>query len=115
MYFIDCDSFINKVSILHSTVNHLSTDLHVNVEIMLINGAQSVTITCTADARPEPSFKIFFNCDMLIKSDKTCRIQEVNCSHVGLNKCVARNILGQRSSVPKCLSLIGKMTYSIQV
>ena len=97
-----------------SIPNHLSTDPPENVRLTLTTIGQSVTITCTADGRPEPIYEIFFNCDMLVKSDKTYRLHDVNSSHVGLYKCVARNILGQ-SSVPKYFSLIGKIACLIQI
>ena len=101
-------------ALFYSILNHISTDPPENARLVLTRRGQSVTITCTADGRPEPSYEIFFNCDMLVKSDKTYRLHEVNTSHVGLYKCVARNILGQ-SSAPKYFSLIGKITYSNQV
>ena len=76
---------------------------------MLTTSGQSATVTCTAEANPEPSFKIFFNETTLVKSDNTYTIPEVNNSHVGYYKCVAENILEQRSSSPICLCLEGKI------
>ena len=74
---------------------------------MLTRKGQRATIACTAEARPEPSFKISFNETSLVKSDKTYTISEVNRRHVGNYTCVAKNILGQRSSDPVYLSFEG--------
>ena len=78
---------------------------------MLTRSGQSATITCTAEARPKPSFKIFLNETTLVISDETYAIPEVNNSRVGYYKCVAENVIGQRSSNPICLCLEGKMIY----
>ena len=85
-----------------------------NVNLKLTSSGQSATIACTAEARPEPSFKIFFNCDMLVKSDKTCTMPEVNSRNIGLYKCVAENILGKRYSISIYLSL-GKIKDPVRV
>ena len=85
-----------------------------NVNLKLTRSGQSATIACTAEARPEPSFKIFSNCDMLVKSDNIGTIPEVNSSNIGLYKCVAENILGKRSSISIFLSL-GKIKDPIRV
>ena len=82
-----------------------STDHPKNVRLMLTRSGQSASITCTAEARPEPTFKIFFNCDKLVQSDQSYIIPEVNTSHVGVYKCVAENVLGQRSTASKYFSL----------
>ena len=67
-------------------------------------------MNCTAEGRPEPSFKIFLNCgSALVKNDKTYTIPEVNICDVGYYKCLAENVLGNALSVPKFLSL-GKTT-----
>ena len=94
--------------------HNLFIDPPENVNLKLTRSGQSATIACTAEARPEPSFKIFFNCDMLVKSDKTCTMPEVNSSNVGLYKCVAENILGKRSSISIYLSL-GKIKDPVRV
>ena len=96
----------------YESINNLSIDPPENVRLMLTRSGQSVTITCTAEAHPEPSFKIFFNCEiMAVKIGKMYTIAEVNRSHVGVYKCVAENMLGQRSSVPIYLPLAGKLSH----
>ena len=85
-----------------------------NVNLKLTRSGRSATIACTAEARPKPNFKIFFNCDMLVKSDKTCTMSEVNSSNIGLYKCAAENILGERSSISIYLSL-GKIKDPVRV
>ena len=85
----------------------LSTDSPENVRLILTRSGPSATITCTAEARPEPSYKIFLNETILVISDKTFIIPEVNSSHVGYYKCVAMNFLGNASSHPKYLSVEG--------
>ena len=95
------------------SINNLSTDPPENVNLKLIRSGQSATITCTAEAHPKPSLKIFFNCGMMVaRSVKTYTITEVNNSHVGVYQCVAENILGKRSSVPIFLTLNGKPSHS---
>ena len=95
------------------SINNLSTGPPENVSLKLIRSGQSATIACTAEAHPEPSLKIFFNCGMMVaRSVKTYTITEVNNSHVGVYQCVAANILGQRSSVPIFLTLNGKPSHS---
>ena len=72
-------------------------------------------MTCTADARPEPSYKIFLKCQMvLVQSNKTYIIPEVSVCDVGHYKCVAENFLGNAFSDPVYLSLFGKFTVSIR-
>ena len=72
---------------------------------MLTRSGQSAAITCTAEARPKPTFKIFFNCDKLVQTGPTYTIPEMNSSYVGVYKCVAANMLGRRSAASKYLSL----------
>ena len=67
---------------------------------------------CTADGRPEPSYEIFFNKTILVKSNKTYTIPKVN-SHFGYYECVAKNMLGNASSNPVFLSLVGKNAFLI--
>ena len=76
----------------------------------MTRGGQSAAITCTAEARPEPSYKIFLNETTLVRSAKMYTIPEVNNCHVGYYKCVAENVIEQRSSNPVCLCLEGKIT-----
>ena len=106
-----CTSVINY--------NNLSTGPPENVRLMLTRNSQSASIACTAEARPEPTFKIFFNCEKLVQTDPTYIIPEVNRSHVGIYKCVAENILGNSSSDPELLLdpdlFTGKITYPIRV
>ena len=83
----------------------LSTDSPENVRLILTRSGPSATITCTAEARPEPSYKILLNETILVISGKTFIIPEVNSSHVGYYKCVAMNFLGNASSHPKYLSI----------
>ena len=90
---------------------NLFTDPPENVRLTLTRSGQSAIITCTAEARPEPSFKIFLNETTLVISDKTYTIPEVNNSHVGYYKCAAENVIEQRSSNPICLCLEGKITF----
>ena len=90
---------------------NLFTDPPENVRLTLTRSGQSATITCTAKARPEPSYKIFLNETTLVISDKTYTIPEVNSSHVGYYKCVAENVIEQRFSNPICLCLEGKITF----
>ena len=95
---------------------NFSTDPPENVNLKFTRSGQSVTLTCTTEARPEPSFKIFRDCDTaLVKSDKTYIIPEVNVCHVGYYKCVAENILGNASSGLEYLSLGGKSKFSIRL
>ena len=42
-------------------------------------------------------------------------IAEVNSSHIGFYKCVAENIVGNASSVPIYLFLIGKPKYPLRI
>ena len=100
-----CPSIADTSVINYNRKHNLSTDPPENVRLMLTRSGQSATITCTAEARPKPSFKIFFNCDKLVQTDQTYTIPEVNRSHVGVYKCVAVNILGQRSAASKYFSL----------
>ena len=72
---------------------------------MLTRSGQSASLTCTAEARPESTFKIFFNCDKSVQTGPTYTIPEVNRSHVGVYKCIAENILGQISTASKYFSL----------
>ena len=96
----------------HESINNLSIDPPENARLILTRSGQSATITCTAEAHPEPSFKIFFNCEMMVaRSNKMYTIAEVNSSRVGVYQCVAENILGQRSSVPIYLPLAGKLSH----
>ena len=101
-------SFQKKILILKGS-SKFFTDPPENVKLELERSEQSVTITCTADARPAPSFKIFLNETMLVKSDKTYLIPKVNSTHVGNYTCVAANLLGNTSSPPEYLSLKGKI------
>ena len=78
---------------------------------MLTRRAQRASITCTAEARPAPSFKIFRNETVLVKTNKTYIIPEVNGSHVGNYTCVAENLLGKKSSKPKYISFEGKNSH----
>ena len=80
---------------------------------MLTRSGQSATITFTAETQPEPSFKIFLNETILVVSNKTYTIPEVNSSHVGFYKCSAKNILGNLSLMDAIyLSLTGKTNIS---
>ena len=47
----------------------------------------------------------------LVQSDKTYFIPKVNVCDVGYYKCVAENVLGNASSVPEFISLVGKFTF----
>ena len=76
--------------------------------LILEQSGQSAYIECAIRGRPEPSFKIFLN-ETLVISNKTYTIPEVNNSHVGNYRCFAENILGNASSDPEYLSLIGKI------
>ncbi|XP_028399307.1 poliovirus receptor-like isoform X2 [Dendronephthya gigantea] len=69
------------------------------------NADESVTVKCSAQGEPAPSYKIFFNDTKLLASSTTYKIPEVNNDTVGYYKCVARNILGADSSQPKYLSI----------
>ena len=72
----------------------------------------SVNITCTAAyGHPEPKSQIYLNETILVKSNKTYIIPEVNNSHIGYYTCVAVNIRGNASSDPKFLPLVGKILY----
>ena len=86
------------------------TDPPENVRLILTRRAQKATITCTAEACPEPSFKIFLNETVLVISDKTYIIPEVNNSHVGNYTCVVMNVLGKASSVSEYLSFERKIS-----
>ena len=80
---------------------------------MLTRSGQSATIACTAEAQPEPSFKIFLNETILVVSNKAYTIPEVNSSHVGFYKCSAKNILGNLSLMDAIyLPLTGKTNIS---
>ena len=78
---------------------------------MLTRNGPSATITCTVEARPEPSFKVFLNETILVINDKTYTIPEVNRTHVGNYKCVAENVLGNASSDPEYLSLGNRLQF----
>ena len=67
-------------------------------------------MTCSAEARPEPSYKILLNETILVKSDKTYTIPKVNSSHVGYYKCVANNMLGKVTSNSEYLRIEGKIS-----
>ena len=67
-------------------------------------------MTCSAEARPEPSYKIFFNETILVKSDKMYAIPNVKRYHVGYYKCVANNILGKVTSNSEYLRIEGKIS-----
>ena len=82
---------------------------------MLTRSGQSATITCTAEAQPGPSFKIFLNGTTTVKNDTVYIIPEVNSSLVGFYKCVAKNMLGNAFSDAIYLSLTGKTKYPLQV
>ena len=72
-------------------------------------------MSCTAEARPDPSYEIFFsNETMLVASSKTYTIHKVNIGHVGNYTCVAKNILDSASSVPVFLSLEGRICNATQ-
>ena len=81
----------------------------------LTRSGQSARMTCTADARPEPSFKIYFNETIMVNNNKTYTILDVNSSHVGYYKCVAENILGNVSSDRVFLFLVGKKIFLIRL
>ena len=77
---------------------------------MLTRRGPSATITCTADARPEPSYEIILNgryVTEVLQTDPMYTIPKVNSSHVGNYTCVAVNILGNVSSDSHFLSLEG--------
>ena len=97
---------IAATSVINYNRKHnLSTDPPESAYLEFVRSGQSASITCTAEARPEPTYKIFFNCDKLVQTGSTYTIPEVNRSHVGVYKCVAENVLGQRSTVLKYFSL----------
>ena len=75
------------------------TDRPENVKIELTKRGKSATLTCKADGRPEPSYEIFLNETILVKSEKTYTIPKVNSSHGGYYKCVATNKLENASSI----------------
>jgi hypothetical protein len=75
---------------------------------------ESVTIICDAEALPPPSFEILFNGTELTRN-KTFYISEMNESRVGFYKCVASNIIGKKSSLPKYLPYKGKIIFSVYI
>ena len=81
--------------------------------LTLRRNGDNVTITCNAEARPAPSFKIFLNQTKLIRSDKTYNIPKVDTSHVGNYSCDAWNSLGNKTSNSEYLSLEGMISFSI--
>jgi hypothetical protein len=80
---------------------------------MLTWSDKSVTIKCTAEARPAASFKIFLNRTKEVGTGQTLTIPEVNTSHVGYYRCVAWNSVGNESSNSEYLPLNGKITFFI--
>ena len=58
------NSVCSSIAVIPTLKYNLSTDPSENVRLVLTTSDQSATIACAADGRPEPSFKIFFNCDM---------------------------------------------------
>ena len=68
-------------------------------------------MSCTADARPEPSFKILHH-DKWVRNGTMYTIEKVNKSHVGNYTCVAENDLGSTPSDPAHLRLEGKISYN---
>ena len=69
-------------------------------------------MACTAEARPEASFQIF--CEEtgeLVWNGAMYTISNVNTSHVGYYKCVAKNNLGEKNAL-LYLPLKGKITFS---
>ena len=82
-----------------------------NVVLKLTRSDNFVTLTCSAEAQPSASFKIFLNETELVSTNKTYTIPEVNVSHVGNYTCVAKNILGTNTSNSEYLSLQGKIAF----
>ena len=77
-----------------------------NVMLKLTRCGDSATIKCSAEAQPSASFKIFFNETELVSTNKTFTIPEVNVSHFGNYSCVAKNILGTKTSNSEYLFFI---------
>lgn len=80
----------------------------------MARNVELATMSCTADARPEPSFEIFRNETEPVSNGETYIIKKVNKSHVGNYTCVAENDLGSMPSDPVYLRLEGKISNSAQ-
>lgn len=67
----------------------------------------SLTITCIADGHPPPSFKIYFNEDVVVNK-KTYRIPKRNSTYFGNYTCEAFNLFGKKRSPPQLLPNLSK-------
>ncbi|TKS82410.1 B-cell receptor CD22 B-lymphocyte cell adhesion molecule [Collichthys lucidus] len=63
-----------------------------------IREGQSVTLTCSAKGRPDPSFTWFKNDVEIYSGAQTWRIRSINDSQSGKYKCVAENKHGKLTS-----------------
>ena len=73
---------------------------------------QEVTITCTSNGQPDPSFTIIHNGTINIAVVGNTYTKQVNWSDAGYYSCVAMNKLGSNQSDTKFLNVTVKGKFS---